>query len=219
MFRPHVRIVDGVVEAFDEPENMFQLSRDRQFLLFNGKEPNMDWAGFAECIFAMADRYGVRRMFFVGSVSGLVPHTRDPRLFSSISHPELKDEVARFGLQLTNYEGPGSFITQLMVECRRRELPLITVVAEVPAYVAGNNIRCIESVVRTLSAVTSSPIDFDDLRVASDELEKRISDAVAEKPELAGHIRKLEEQYDNEVFDTQMGDLKDWLEDQGIVLD
>lgn len=36
---------------------------------------------------------------------------------------------------------------------------------------------------------------------------------------LAERIQKLEEDYDNEVFDTQMTDLKDWLEQQGIRLD
>jgi hypothetical protein len=29
----------------------------------------------------------------------------------------------------------------------------------------------------------------------------------------------MEEDYDNEMFDTQMGDLKEWLEKQGIRLD
>ena len=39
------------------------------------------------------------------------------------------------------------------------------------------------------------------------------------RPELAEKIGKLETEYHSEVFDTQMGDLRDWLEGQGIRLD
>jgi hypothetical protein len=42
---------------------------------------------------------------------------------------------------------------------------------------------------------------------------------VEETPDLTRLIRKLEEHYDNEVFDTQMGDLKEWLQQRGIRVD
>ena len=42
---------------------------------------------------------------------------------------------------------------------------------------------------------------------------------VQEQPELANTIRKLEEDYDNEIFNSEMGDLKNWLQQQGIRLD
>jgi hypothetical protein len=44
-------------------------------------------------------------------------------------------------------------------------------------------------------------------------------DAVLEQPELANNIHKLEEDYDNEIFNSEMGDLKQWLEQQGIRVD
>jgi hypothetical protein len=62
-------------------------------------------------------------------------------------------------------------------------------------------------------------VDLDDMRAVSEEFEKKLSDAVAEQPELAGNIRKLEEDYDNEIFNSEMGELKQWLHEQGIRLD
>ncbi len=62
-------------------------------------------------------------------------------------------------------------------------------------------------------------IDLDDLRAISDEFEKKLNDIVEEQPELANNIQKLEEDYDNEIFDSEMGDLKTWLQQQGIRLD
>jgi len=62
-------------------------------------------------------------------------------------------------------------------------------------------------------------IKFDDLRVVSDEFEKKLSDIVQEQPELESNIQKLEEDYDNEIFNSEMGDLKKWLEQKGIRVD
>ena len=56
-------------------------------------------------------------------------------------------------------------------------------------------------------------------RKLSEAWESKLNDAVAEREELVEHVRKLEEDYDNEVFDSQMDDLKDLLHRQGIRLD
>ena len=47
----------------------------------------------------------------------------------------------------------------------------------------------------------------------------KLGEVLEPESELAEHIRKLEENYDNNVFDTQMGDLKEWLEERGIRVD
>jgi len=39
------------------------------------------------------------------------------------------------------------------------------------------------------------------------------------QPEVAGNIQKMEEDYDNQIFNSEMGDLKKWLQQQGIRLD
>ena len=50
-------------------------------------------------------------------------------------------------------------------------------------------------------------------------MEKKLDKAIEDKPELQEHILKLEENYDKEVFDADLGDLKQFLERQGIRLD
>jgi hypothetical protein len=62
-------------------------------------------------------------------------------------------------------------------------------------------------------------INLDDLRDVGDEFEKKLNDIINDQPELAKKITELEEDYDNQVFDTEMGDLKDWLQQKGIRLD
>jgi len=219
LFRPHIKIRDGLIRAYDVPQNKFFYSRQGNLILFLGKEPNLQWDEFAECIFSVCTEFGVKMIYFIGSVAGLVPHTREPRLLCSVSDAELKETFRHYGVKFTNYEGPASFITYLMTKCKQRDLQMASLVATIPAYVQGNNPKCIEAVTRRLAGILGLKIELDDLQTISDEFEKKLSEAVQEQPELAQSIGKLEEDYDNEIFNNEMGDLKKWLQRQGIRLD
>ena len=219
LFRPHTKIKNGLIRAFRPPTNRFFYDESNSLILFEGKEPNFRWTEYADSIFSLASEFNVTRIYFVGSVAGLVPHTRAPRLFGSVSDKNLKPDLEKYGVRFSNYEGPASIVTYLTHLSCQKGLEMISLVAEIPAYVQGRNLICIEAVTRKLAAILGLQIDLDDLRVVSDDLKKRLNDIVEKQPELAERIRKLEQDYDNEVFDTQMGDLKDWLEQQGIRLD
>jgi len=219
LFRPHTKIKDGLIRSYEVPKNAFFYSEENNLILFSGKEPNLQWEEFAECIFSLCTEFGVKVMYFIGSVAGLVPHTREPRLFCSVSDAELKGTLQHYGVNFTNYEGPASFITYLTVNANKQDLSMASFVATIPAYVQGDNPKCIEAITRRLVGILGLQIELDDLRVISDEFEKKLSDVVQEQPELASNIQKLEEDYDNEIFDSEMGDLKQWLQQQGIRLD
>jgi len=167
----------------------------------------------------LCKEFRVTMIYFIGSVAGLVPHTREPRLFSSVSDAKLKENLQHYGIKFSDYEGPASFITYLTTSCAEQDLSMATLVATVPAYVQGNNPKCIEAVTRRLVGILGVQIDLDDLRAVGDEFEKKLSDVVQEQPELAKSVSKLEEDYDSEIFDSEMGDWKKWLQQQGIRLD
>ena len=219
LFRPHTKIEDGVVTAYQAPENTFFCNQEHGLLLFRGKEPNFGWTEFAECIFSFASRAGVSTVYFVGSFGGAVPHTREPRLTSTVSDESLRPALERCGVRFTDYEGPASFSTYLLTQARSRGLCMASFVAEIPAYIQGNNPRCIEAVLRKLGAILGLEIGLDELRTLAAAWEERLNRALERTPDLAKLIRKLEADYDNEVFDTQMGDLKEWLERRGIRVD
>ena len=104
-------------------------------------------------------------------------------------------------------------------ESAKRNLNMISLVATIPAYVQGNNPKCIETVTRRISGMLELDLNFEDLQVVSEEFEKKITDVVQAQPELANNIKKLEEDYDNEIFNHEMGEIKRWLEQQGIRMD
>ena len=219
LFRPHTKIKDGLIESYEVPTNSFFYSEKYNLILFLGKEPHLRWEEFTEYIFLLCAEFGVGVIYFVGSIAGLVPHTREPRLFCSVSDAQLKETFRHYRINFTNYEGPASIVTYLMANCNERDLSMASFVATVPAYVQGQNPKCIEAVTRRLAGILGIQADFDDIRTVSDEFEKKLSNIVQEQPELAGSIRKLEEDYDNQIFDSEMGDLKQWLQQQGIRVD
>ena len=219
LFRPHTRIRNGLIESYERPTDAFYYSEEQNLILFSGKEPHLRWEEFGDCIFTLCTEFGVESIYFIGSVAGLVLHTRDPRIHCSVSDPKLKPTFEQYGVKFNDYEGPASIITYLTVNAEKHHINMATLVAMIPAYVQGKNPKCIEAVTRRLAGILGLQVELDDLRDMSDEFEKRLSEIVQEQPELAGNIQKLEEDYDNEIFDNEMGDLKRWLQQQGIRLD
>jgi len=94
---------------------------------------------------------------------------------------------------------------------------MATLVAEIPAYVEGRNPKCIDVVLKTISALLGLHINLDDLLELSDELERNLMTCrgTARASEL---IKKL-----NRIMITKFryrnGDLKLWLQQHGIELD
>ena len=219
LFRPHTKIKNGLITTFGIPANEFFYSEENNLILFLGKEPHLRWEEFTDCIFSACAEFGVKAIYFIGSVAGLVPHTREPRIFCSVSGAKLKETFEQYGVKFTNYEGPASIITYLTANANKHDLSMATLVVTIPAYVQGKNPKCIEAITRRLVGILGLQIELDDLRAISDEFEKKLSDVVEEQPELAVSVQKLEEDYDNEIFDSEMGDLKKWLEQQGVRLD
>lgn len=219
MFRPYAEISDGLIKSYDIPRNTFFYDEASDLILFLGKEPNMNWGEFANCIFELCQEFGVKSIFFIGSVAGLVPHTREARISCSASDSKTKQQLGSHGFDFTEYQGPASFVTHLTAGCIGEGISMANLMVTVPAYVRGENPICIETVVRNIGAILGLHFDLDELRDMSDDFERRLSDAVQDVPELASNISKLEEIYDKDMFDHELGDLKTWLEKRGVSLE
>ena len=203
LFRPHIDIEDGVVQSIDLPKNAFFCHEPGNLVLFVGKEPNLRWRTFGECIFKFAHASGVSRILFVGSFGGTVPHTREPRLFVSASDESLLPEMEQYGIRRTGYEGPGSFISYLMTQASSAGLKMTSLIAEIPSYLQGANPSSIEAVTRRLAKIFQLPLDLDTLRTASTEWELKISSAVEEDEDLQEKVREMEHEYDNELLERE----------------
>jgi proteasome assembly chaperone (PAC2) family protein len=168
LFRPHCRIKKGIIREFTFPENAFYAAESEDLILFSGKEPNLAWQEYGDCIFALCREFDVKTIYFIGSVAGLVPHTRDPRFFCSVSDAQLKPRFESYGIKFSDYKGPASIVTYLTTMARQHGIEMVSIVATVPAYVQGSNPKCIEAVTRRVAGMLSVHVELDDLRATAD---------------------------------------------------
>ena len=219
LFRPHTNIEEGLVTSFDEPENKFYCHERGNVVLFQGKEPNIHWKEYAECIFEVASACRVREIYFVGSVSGLVPHTRDPIFWSSASDEETRGRMQAHGMYPSAYEGPASIATYLITRAQEHDISIATMVATIPSYIDGKNAKCIHAAVERLGMVLDLSIDLTELESARDHFVRQAQMALEGDSKLAEKVRKLEEMYDDELAPDDDDDLREWFERQNLKAD
>lgn len=225
LIRPRVRIEDGHVSSLEEPSNVFHCCPDQNLVLFAGREPNMRWRSYAECLLTVAHEFNVRELYFVGSVSALIPHTRDPIFWSSTTEGALSALIELHGLSATNYEGPSSFGTYMLTLAKQRGLDMATLVTAIPGYFDGKNIRGIEATTSKLVDMTGTRIDLSELKTMSEEYLRSADLFLRKNPELANRVRKMEALYDNELEPDATSsegtddDLREWFDSQDLKAD
>jgi len=203
LFRPHVKIEDGRVVALDMPSNTFYSHEPARLALFLGKEPHLHWRAFGDAVFELARQVGLRRILFVGSFGGSVPHTREPRLYVTASDDPLLAELERFAIRRTGYEGPGSFTSYLLTRGPEAGLEVASLVAEIPGYLQGRNPMSIEAVTRRLAKILQLPLELQALRAESTDWELEVSRIVEKDKKLRKIVQELEEAYDDELLRLQ----------------
>lgn len=219
LFRPHAIIEDGLVTDYEPPSCVFYYSQEHNLILFEGDEPHLRWDEFTSLILNVCRNYDVRRVYFIGSVADVVPHSREPRIRYSGSDEEVIHQLSEYNFNISNYEGPASISTYLTVRCQEEGIKMANLVAAIPVYIDGRNPKCVETLVRLISKIIGVKVDLTELREDADKFEKKLTEIIESQPELAERIHQLEEDYDKEVFNREMGDLKNWLEQRGIRVD
>lgn len=202
LLRPHVKYNNGLIESLEMHDNQILADVENKLVFFVGKEPNLHWQHFGDCIFEICKRVGVKHILFVGSFGGSVPHTREPRMFGSVSDKALLPMLKQFGLRPTEYEGPASFATYLLSRAPANGLDMLSISVEIPSYLEGTNPISIETVAKRIATALNVPIDHDELRKASSEWEAQVTDAIDKDKKLAKTVRKLEAEYDNDLVDS-----------------
>lgn len=200
LFRPRIEIEEGLIKTIELPAATFFAHEAANLLLFLGKEPNLRWPAFAECFLEVIRVLEVRRLLFIGSFGGSVPHTRQPRLHVTCSDAEMLPEMEPYALRRSAYQGPGSFSSYLMTRMPEEGVRMATLAAEIPGYLQGPNPVCIEAVTRRLAKILRLPLDLAPLRAASTEWELAVTAAIEKDEDMAVKVREMEEAYDNDLL-------------------
>ena len=202
--RPIGRTADGVLQDVTFPAcNFYSYRRPeedrRDLVLLLGVEPNLQWDSFIGQVLDAATMAGVGRVFLIGAYFDGSPHTRPVRLTGSATNEALRDELLRVGVEATDYVGPSSIHSTIMLHCRRRDLPAMSLWGRAPHYVQVANPNVSRAILETLSKLIDLPLDLGELETAGAEFNRHLEEAAAQNPEIAAYIRRLEQGYDDSV--------------------
>jgi proteasome assembly chaperone (PAC2) family protein len=128
-----------------------------------------------------------------------VAYARPIRLTGSASDTSL---AQRLRLSTSKYEGPTGIVGVLGDACRSHGVPLISIWANVPHYIAANpNVKAALALVRRVLTLLDFSTDLNDLENAAQDFDKRVADVLASDPKMSEYVRRLEERSDDDDDD------------------
>lgn len=190
--RPTVEVGDGHVRRIVWPHFRFEYASiaDRCDVIVGvGGEPHLRWRSFCDDIVDLLERLDIRRVVLLGAYLSDVLYSRPVRV-SGFAHPP--ETVEALGIDATGYEGPTGIVGVLADRLRERNIPVLSLWAELPHYISLTpNPRGALALVQALSRHVDLPIDQEPLLKAAADFEDQISQHVAADPALAEYVREL----------------------------
>ncbi|OGN91189.1 MAG: hypothetical protein A2Z70_00725 [Chloroflexi bacterium RBG_13_48_17] len=197
--RPLADVKDGMVRTLSLPSTLFWFHKDEKaahdLVISLGTEPELRWKEYIDLVLDFAQDYGIERLYTIGGSYDNVPHSIEPILTAVISDESLKAEMTEYGVGFTDYKGPSSIHTWLVVAARERGIKAVSLWGHIPYYVQVPNAKVCYSMLSRLTKMLNIAIDFEDLRKAGEDLYAQVSNSIRQKPELESYVKRLEEDY------------------------
>jgi predicted ATP-grasp superfamily ATP-dependent carboligase len=185
--RPLVRLDDQQLRHLQWPSYEFSAGRNIIFLV--GPEPHLRWRTFCGLVERVVDEVGVERVALLGAFLAEVLYTDPVPLTGFASDPALLD---RLKVSSTSYQGPTGVVGALADALRRKGLPLFSLWAAIPHYIAAApNPRGALALLLKLREWMELSIDTAPLEAAAATFQAQLLEAVEGNAELSNYIRAL----------------------------
>ena len=135
--RPNTLILAPGQRALEWPSNEFfswhNPNGERDIVILQGREPNLNWREYVDIILDLAGRLGVSQMIALGGTYDAVSHRGQVSLSGHATSPELRERLAEFGITASSYEGPSSVQSALLEACREKDILAASLWGHAPA--------------------------------------------------------------------------------------
>ncbi|MGE0825051.1 MAG: PAC2 family protein [Candidatus Binatia bacterium] len=192
--RPQVRLRDGLYREISWPANDFFSTNasmlSRSLVIGVGIEPHLKWKTYSAAILDMARQCGVQMVLTLGALLADVAYSRPVRVAGFASDPAV---AARLQLTASRYEGPTGIVGVFNDACRRSGIPSASFWANVPHYIsAAPNPKAALALVKRVEEFLDFSLDTTELATHAAAFDAKVSQAVAENPQMAAYVRQLE---------------------------
>lgn len=197
--RPVLEIEQGIVRDLRWPRIEIQAGTDSKgndVLVLVGAEPDHRWKAFSASVVDLALELGVRAVHGLGAYPAPAPHTRDARVVSTASTPELAEVI---GTSAGHIEVPGGVTASIEQMAAERGIPAAGIWAQVPHYAAGMPYPAAAlALLESLLPVAGLHIDSVALREEAQTTRARLDALISANPEHESMLHQLEAQSDAE---------------------
>jgi proteasome assembly chaperone (PAC2) family protein len=236
LLRPVVKLDEGHTESLGERRNDFFYAGDegRGFLIFLGLEPHRNVDQYAKAFLDVIAELGVKRVALVAGVQGPMPYDKDREVSCTYSHLTMKEELARYAVRFSNYEGGVTIGTYLVHRAEAREIEIVAFTAMVPSYVfsrssvhaqrmaMGKDHKAWYDLMRRLKFMFDLDVDLADLERRSEELisewDSKIDQLEKKMPRRG--VKEYMEKVNRDFTEVSFVPLSDvWEEELGSLLE
>lgn len=136
LMRPQVKLKNGHVVSMAEHRNELWYTHvgDKGLLIFLGEEPHLHEKAYADAFFDLAEAANARRVVSVGGVYGAMPFEKEREVSCVYSLPRLRQELSRYAVRFSNYEGGTTIGSYLAYQAELRGIEMVAMNAFSPAY-------------------------------------------------------------------------------------
>lgn len=162
----------------------------RDLVSVTGPEPHLHWRLFVDCLVEVMDRTRTVMVVTLGAHPADVPHTRPLPVTGSATEPDL---AAALGLDLPSYEGPTGVVGVFQARLARLGIPSASLRVAVPHYVTSDpSPKASMALLERLERVTGIDTGWAELADEADAWQRRVDAALADEPEVAAYVERLE---------------------------
>ncbi len=198
--RPTADISRGLVRSIREPASEFYYWRNpsatHDLVLLLAAEPQLRWRRYLRSQLALISSLGVEMVICLGGMFDAVPHSVPPRVTGSATSEAMRERLVEAGVALSDYQGPISIHTPLMLACQQAGVESGSIWGHTPHYVrtVANPRVCHAMLSKTLP-LAGVELPLDDLLIAGQYLDASLNRMASNNAELADYIRRLEERH------------------------
>ena len=235
--RPEIQLEEGHRKSLTKPTNEFYYVGDDEkgLVIFLGEEPHMRVDRYASALLDAVQALGVKRVGAVGGVYGAIPYDQDREVSCVYSLPAMQDELSRYAVRFSNYEGGATIGTYLIDGAEQRGIEFFVFYAFVPAYsfsdvsemVQGLSIehdfKAWYDVMRRLNHMAELGIDLSELEDQSYDLmvsmDAKIEELDEQLPDLdvRAYLEEISDEFHARPFVPPLSDV--WGKAIGNLLD
>lgn len=192
--RPVLDIVDGRLAELTWPRLQLHRVRlgERDLVVLSGAEPDFRWGELGGELLEVGLRLGVVEWVSLGAIPAAVPHTRPVPVLATASKPGLLRDEERQGPEGL-LRVPAACLNVLEMRFVEAGIPTVGFYAQVPHYVGGPYPQATIALLEHAGRHLGVELPLGDLPDQAAATRARIDAAVAEDPESAAYVARLEQ--------------------------